>query len=103
MTKHDTIEGLEVGYDIPAAIGMPIDQIQTPCLILDLDALVFGAYIVISIIVLGFYLVQAGHTPMNSSLMSVTWNPAGRCACGMGGTEVTGTSKMAPQVWHRAW
>ena len=39
MTKHDTIEGLEVGYDIPAAIGMPIDQIQTPCLILDLDAL----------------------------------------------------------------
>lgn len=39
MTKHDTIEGLEVGYDIPAAIGMPIDEIQTPCLILDLDAL----------------------------------------------------------------
>ena len=39
MTKHDSIEGLEVGYDIPAAIGMPIDQIQTPCLILDLDAL----------------------------------------------------------------
>ncbi len=39
MTKHDTIEGLEVGYDIPAAIGMSIDEIQTPCLILDLDAL----------------------------------------------------------------
>jgi 3-hydroxy-D-aspartate aldolase len=29
----------EVGYDIPAAIGMAIDEIQTPCLILDLDAL----------------------------------------------------------------
>ena len=39
MTRHDTIEGLEVGYDIPAAIGMSIDEIQTPCLILDLDAL----------------------------------------------------------------
>ena len=39
MTKQDSIEGLEVGYDIPAAIGMPIDEIQTPCLILDLDAL----------------------------------------------------------------
>ena len=39
MTKHDSIEGLEVGYDIPAAIGMAYEEIQTPCLILDLDAL----------------------------------------------------------------
>jgi 3-hydroxy-D-aspartate aldolase len=39
MTKHETIDKLEVGYDIPAAIGMSIDEIQTPCLILDLDAL----------------------------------------------------------------
>lgn len=39
MTKHDSIEGLEVGYDIPAAIGMDESEIQTPCLILDLDAL----------------------------------------------------------------
>ncbi|NNF71470.1 MAG: DSD1 family PLP-dependent enzyme [Rhodobacteraceae bacterium] len=30
---------LEVGYDIPAAIGMDESEIQTPCLILDLDAL----------------------------------------------------------------
>jgi 3-hydroxy-D-aspartate aldolase len=30
---------LEVGYDIPAAVGMSVDEIQTPCLILDLDAL----------------------------------------------------------------
>ncbi len=29
----------EVGYDIPAAIGMDEADIQTPCLILDLDAL----------------------------------------------------------------
>ncbi|MEM7059780.1 MAG: DSD1 family PLP-dependent enzyme [Pseudomonadota bacterium] len=29
---------LEVGYDVPAAIGMAEDQIQTPCLIIDLDA-----------------------------------------------------------------
>ncbi|TPE52760.1 3-hydroxy-D-aspartate aldolase BhcC [Amaricoccus solimangrovi] len=39
MTKQEDIAGLEVGYDIPAAIGMSIDEIQTPCLILDLDAL----------------------------------------------------------------
>jgi 3-hydroxy-D-aspartate aldolase len=39
MTKQEDITGLEVGYDIPAAIGMSIDEIQTPCLILDLDAL----------------------------------------------------------------
>ena len=39
MTKQEDIAGLEVGYDIPAAIGMSVDEIQTPCLILDLDAL----------------------------------------------------------------
>ena len=31
--------GLEVGYDVPALPGMSEDEIQTPCLILDLDAL----------------------------------------------------------------
>ena len=39
MTKQDDIAGLEVGFDIPAAIGMAESEIQTPCLILDLDAL----------------------------------------------------------------
>src|SRR4051794_33728482 len=39
MTKHDSIAELEVGFDVPAALGMSIDEIQTPCLILDLDAL----------------------------------------------------------------
>lgn len=39
MTKHDSIDAPEVGYDIPAAIGMDESEIQTPCLILDLDAL----------------------------------------------------------------
>lgn len=33
-TKH-----LEVGYDLPAAVGMDESEIQTPCLVLDLDAL----------------------------------------------------------------
>ena len=27
----------EVGYDIPAAVGMAENEIQTPCLVLDLD------------------------------------------------------------------
>ena len=33
-TKH-----LEVGYDLPATVGMDESEIQTPCLVLDLDAL----------------------------------------------------------------
>ncbi|WP_170331509.1 3-hydroxy-D-aspartate aldolase BhcC [Ruegeria arenilitoris] len=39
MNKPMNIDQLEVGYDIPAAIGMDETEIQTPCLILDLDAL----------------------------------------------------------------
>jgi len=31
--------GLEVGYDVPALPGMSENDIQTPCLVLDLDAL----------------------------------------------------------------
>jgi 3-hydroxy-D-aspartate aldolase len=33
------LDDYEVGYDIPAAIGMEESEIQTPCLVLDLDAL----------------------------------------------------------------
>lgn len=36
MTDFDLYE---VGYDIPAKPGMAEDQVQTPCLVLDLDAL----------------------------------------------------------------
>ena len=32
-------EELEVGYNIPAMVGMEEAEIQTPCLVLDLDAL----------------------------------------------------------------
>lgn len=32
-------DGLELGYDIPALPGLTEDEIETPCLILDLDAL----------------------------------------------------------------
>jgi 3-hydroxy-D-aspartate aldolase len=39
MNKHADFQGLEVGYDIPALPGMDEADIQTPCLILDLDAL----------------------------------------------------------------
>ena len=39
MTTFIRPEELEVGYNIPAAIGMDESEIQTPCLILDLDAL----------------------------------------------------------------
>ena len=39
MTQADGFEDLEVGYDIPARPGMAETNIQTPCLILDLDAL----------------------------------------------------------------
>ncbi|NCW55338.1 MAG: DSD1 family PLP-dependent enzyme, partial [Rhodobacteraceae bacterium] len=33
------VEELEVGYNIPASVGMDEADIQTPCLVLDLDAL----------------------------------------------------------------
>lgn len=36
MTKFDK---LEVGYNVPAAVGMDEADIQTPCLVVDLDAL----------------------------------------------------------------
>lgn len=39
MNKHTDFAGLEVGYDIPALPGMAQADIQTPCLVLDLDAL----------------------------------------------------------------
>lgn len=39
MNTHPKFEGLEVGYDIPALPGMDEADIQTPCLVLDLDAL----------------------------------------------------------------
>lgn len=39
MNAHAEFAGLEVGYDIPALPGMDKADIQTPCLILDLDAL----------------------------------------------------------------
>ncbi|CAM3567000.1 Alanine racemase [Paracoccus nototheniae] len=39
MNAHAEFAGLEVGYDIPALPGMDLADVQTPCLILDLDAL----------------------------------------------------------------
>ena len=39
MNVPTNFEGLEVGFDVPALPGMDEKDIQTPCLILDLDAL----------------------------------------------------------------
>lgn len=39
MNVKENFAGLEVGYDIPALPGMDEADIQTPCLVLDLDAL----------------------------------------------------------------
>lgn len=39
MNKPVNIDQLEVGFDIPAAIGAAESEIQTPSLVLDLDAL----------------------------------------------------------------
>ncbi len=39
MKDLTSLDQYEVGYDIPAAIGMAESEIQTPCLVLDLDAL----------------------------------------------------------------
>ena len=39
MNVMSKIEELEVGYNVPAAVGMDEADIQTPCLVVDLDAL----------------------------------------------------------------
>lgn len=39
MNAITKLDDLEVGYDVPAAVGMAEAEIQTPCLVLDLDAL----------------------------------------------------------------
>lgn len=39
MNASTQFDGLEVGYDVPALPGMNEADIQTPCLVLDLDAL----------------------------------------------------------------
>lgn len=39
MNAHADFAGLEVGYNVPALPGMDEKDIQTPCLVLDLDAL----------------------------------------------------------------
>ena len=42
MNVHAKLAELEVGYDVPAAIGMNEADIQTPCLVVDLDALEYN-------------------------------------------------------------
>ena len=39
MNAPVKLDGLEVGYDVPALPGMNEADIQTPCLVVDLDAL----------------------------------------------------------------
>ena len=39
MPLETIFNGLDVGFDIPALPGMDEGEIQTPCLILDLDVL----------------------------------------------------------------
>jgi 3-hydroxy-D-aspartate aldolase len=39
MNKAVNVNELEVGFDVPAKVGMLESEIQTPCLVLDLDAL----------------------------------------------------------------
>lgn len=39
MKDRTRLDDYEVGYDIPAAIGMDESEVHTPCLVLDLDAL----------------------------------------------------------------
>jgi len=39
MNDRGTLDGFEVGFDIPAVLGMAERDVQTPCLVLDLGAL----------------------------------------------------------------
>ena len=42
MNAYTKLADLEVGYDVPAAVGMNEADIQTPCLVVDLDALEYN-------------------------------------------------------------
>ncbi|TKZ19305.1 DSD1 family PLP-dependent enzyme [Shimia litoralis] len=42
MNAQTQIANLEVGFDVPALPGMDESEIQTPCLVLDLDALEYN-------------------------------------------------------------
>ncbi|WP_088342552.1 MULTISPECIES: 3-hydroxy-D-aspartate aldolase BhcC [Rhodomicrobium] len=42
MNVFTKLADLEVGYDVPAAVGMNEADIQTPCLVVDLDALEYN-------------------------------------------------------------
>ena len=57
MNEMTKIDDLEVGYDVPAKVGMAYEDIQTPCLILDLDALERN------IKKMGDYATHAQHAP----------------------------------------
>ena len=39
MSTEKSLKDLEIGFDVPALPGMNVADIQTPCLVLDLDAL----------------------------------------------------------------
>ena len=39
MGENDNFAEYELGYNIPAIVGMDATDIQTPCLVLELDAL----------------------------------------------------------------
>ena len=39
MNSLVSLENMEVGFDVPAKVGMSERDVQTPCLVLDLDAL----------------------------------------------------------------
>lgn len=42
MNKAVNFDELEVGFDVPAKVGMDESEIQTPCLVVDLDALEYN-------------------------------------------------------------
>ena len=42
MTVNKISAALELGFDVPAFPGMPVSDIQTPCLILDMDSFYYN-------------------------------------------------------------
>lgn len=82
MTEYMTSDGFEVGYDIPAMVGMDESEIQTPCLVIDLDAFEHN------IRVMRDYIEKAGvrhrlHGKMHKSVDAALYQIEQGKACGV--------------------
>ncbi len=82
MKDRSRLDDYEVGYNIPASIGMNVSEVQTPCLILDLDALERNIK-KMGEIASGFGVRHRAHGKMHKSVDIALLQEKLGCACGI--------------------